>query len=311
MARFKAPNFNLFYLARGFLYILQSLGYLPFTFLLFSFIWFLKSIKKFNLNNQYLPFFVSLFVFGQILFAVLSGGDYFGPNLARYTFTSCVTFAFFLLLLYFSAENKLIVHQNIFIYFTTFWIAVSLLSGFSFSKVFTQPVNYGFGRTSCELLAAESIKEFLQEHKVGKIQVITSEVNGIPYHLNAKLVDNIGLVDSSLYPMKLEPSSRGNILNRYRVPISLQQIRSSNILWAWGSAACDDWDIYRFLDVNRHMSNFEMLNQIYNHFPANYRFNNLKTYIENGYKVYKIEFRYKLGNSISLRKGQVLALIRI
>ena len=174
-----------------------------------------------------------------IFSAVTSGGDYFGPDYARYFFPYAGAWIVVLLL------------QVRWLRKTEGWLNPSLAAVVTLALVFSinSPSRHQAqfddisavvsGRVTCDRAGLVAVRTLLSERGVPRPEVVASpEINGAAYYLDAELVDMISLVDPDTDRI-LAPQKPGSTFDKFQVTLSESQLRGIDLVWLWPSAQCD------------------------------------------------------------------------
>ena len=242
----------------GFLQAIQALSipeFLSFPALIFILLALLIFIKQLNVkpkvksnNDDQLTHLYRIFWMNTIylLFGILSrinaGGDYFGSDLMRYEFPFLINiFIIALIILGTSFLNtrktinlKFLGNLNL---FAIFFLALSILwdTPVKIKSMLEQTWRVEQSKTSCEFGAAKAIQAAFRQNNV----VATHEFGGFPYHLNAKVADLYGLVDSRFVT---DGYVGENSANKLRILLPLEAIDKVDLLWLYPGTDCNtEW----------------------------------------------------------------------
>jgi hypothetical protein len=310
MYEYKAPTLNLFYILKGSKYVAYSFGFYPTTILIFVTLGFAYSIRQKIIRVDRLTYALLVFSVFEFASAIFSGGDYFGPSFARYEFPVIISLLFYGLIRL--SEHS--IRQNgsrrtfSLLLILVFALMCSLFPSYPSSRIAYAHSSQIFGRASCDDFAAQATANYLSERKVTHPVIISSEVNGAAFHMRARLVDAIGLVDESVYPLTSPPASKGNVLHKHQVPLSDAELNAGNVVWFYGSAVCQDYDINHLIPSDTPPSDDQFASMATS-FPNNYRYKEIAEFFNKGYKPTRISFNYQFNGSI--RSGYSLVLIRV
>ncbi len=228
-----------------------------------------------------------LLILANVLFEIMSGGDYFGPNLVRYELPFLLNFAL-LFIVYFRLKSRNIHSPNL----LNLMIRVSSVSLF-FSLVFLilfNPIEtkdmlrkmgkIEFGRTTCDAGAALAVKRVFPNFEV----VASPEVNGFTFHMEGRVVDLIGLVDPRV---DFAGSMGENSLHKFQVIPTESMLDSADVLWLFPGSECTK-DPTWFSDKNEENSDIlyqqRRLSELVNGQLGRFRIYNFDEYLLRGFK---------------------------
>jgi hypothetical protein len=186
-----------------------------------------------------------IFLLVTSILTVIAGGDYSGTKLIRYQFPFLIVIILLCFLLLHSLSKTL---NEIFLNRTSgFWGVFRIINFLTLQLValtsilFFKPNSFNTliddikqvdrnGRVTCDAAAGFAIsKTFPHVHTIA-----TSEVNGIPYHSDKRLIDLIGLVDPNIKT----DGFVGDALHKFRVTQNTQDIMRTDLLWPNPAAEC-------------------------------------------------------------------------
>jgi hypothetical protein len=280
-----------------------------FSYILFTIVWILlwrkknltlsekvlQSFKKQNYRIIQLFILNSIFMLFTSIFAIMAGGDYFGPALMRYQFPFLLVMAMILFLMVLSFSDILNkayasastgfqrfyrIDMNLIFLFTVM-ITILFFKPYSFHTTFEDIKQLDrSGRVTCEAAAAFAIFEAFP-----KINTIaTPEVNGISYHSNSNLIDLIGLVDTNVKT----DGYIGDSLHKFRILQTDKHILKADLLWLWPGAECAN-SKEKLTDETKYA---ERLQNLVNSFPGNFRIIDFSRYKEGNFIPYVIEYKF-------------------
>lgn len=256
MVKYKSPVFDERYIFLGLTYIRDSLTFQTCLLLTIISAYFMidsrNIIEDTKLKNLTLKLsIISVISFFSVAF---TGGDYFGAKMARYVIPSVSAWLVMFLIIYsrfelqgFSKFEKIRKPLKSFRNSSLRRrVLVLLILGLNSLFIQNSSILPNFSpeivprRATCDSLAGNALKSHLI-NAPGKLVIATSEVNGIAYSLDAKLLDLSSLVESRNYPTELTPPDGGFLFYKYRTPLSAIQASKVDVIWFWGSANCDDF----------------------------------------------------------------------
>ena len=313
MLKYKSPSFDLAYILAGTKYSILSVGKQVSVLIIIALtILLLTAVRKKQLPSNFILGFLIL-VISQLVSSVMSGGDYFGPLLARYLLISLAS-SLFISLIYLGKYGKKSiekVQKNTIIGFSIL-LCISLVG----NPIYFNPNLDRFpfksnpiGRVSCDNMALITIKDYFFSLGRSDIKIVTAEVNNAAFHLDAKLIDTIGLVDSRLYPMKPRPYSSGAVLRKFQITPMDTVLKGADIIWFHSSAVCEDYDTYNLISSDASESDAQKFMRLFNTHQVRYRYD-INKLLDLGFVATHMEFTYSIFRSSHTRKGEIFTLIR-
>lgn len=313
MMLYKSPSLDLAYIWAGVKYSALSIGKLSVLLVLF----FVAVSSKFLIQEigkrRNLLFAVTFFLFSQMIASITSGGDYFGPYLARYVLPSIVISTLIVLVMVGERVKEKRIDRHVV-------MASALAVALTFSLVNdlprTSPLldRYPFqespiGRVTCDNMAIHTLKSFLKSEGRMKLTIMTAEVNNAAFHMDARLVDTMGLVDARLFPRKPNPYSPGNTLRKYRIIPPNNVAAGADVMWLYGSATCQDFDPRGFMLMGEQQSVESKFLDLLNSHQSLYRYDLTKLF-QLGYVPTHLQFKYRIPGNVNERQGEVFSLVR-
>jgi hypothetical protein len=311
MAKHKAPTLYSDFVLQGFKYTVVSIG--KFSSILIAFSLFGLGIAGYKYFSQLRKFHLSLvfFLVYQIFNSIFSGGDYFGTSLARYILPSIIALFYIVMIEIYVFTRKKISKP---IRLLSFLLILSLILALNnnwilnHSQLFVYPFkNNEIGRVTCDNLAINSARKYLEVEGRKSFVIATAEVNNAAYYLDASLIDTMGLVDSRLYPMEPNPYSPGNTLRKFRVIPENKVLSKADLIWFYGSAACQDFDPFGFLKIGKSKTDEEKFVMLLNSTQVRYRYE-VANLFKLGFTPLHLDFDYVLQDK-RVRNGEVFILV--
>ena len=236
-----------------------------------------------------------IFFFVSSVFAIIAGGDYFGPQLVRYQFPYLILI-FLLLYLKLHTFSKIlrntyfergIISRHFLGLDFQLALSLSLLALLIFFRP-SSPYNYlsdisqvdKVGRATCEAAAGISLRQLFPNMQT----IATAEVNGISYHSKSALIDLIGLVDTGTST----DGYVGDSLHKFRIIQSDADILRTDVLWLWSAAECAESKT-QLTQVEQYGN--RLIGRA-SGFPGNFRVIEFSRYIEAGFKPSVIEYSF-------------------
>ena len=245
MARYKSPKLDIATLSSGSNYLVDSVGASSLITLFCVFILVFIRIdyrkKSGNLQSREYGFtemfsVLTITTLAALVAAVGSGGDYFGPGLARYSFPYQIAWAISLLVFVKKRGECINSYTRSLIGVSLVSIILSLHQVPAWVVLKNDLKTIEFGRSTCDYYAAKALQNYLSSIHFydDELVVGTPEVNGLAFHLGASLLDMSGLVDSrpNLIHKPLNP---GDPLNKYQIYLTDTQIKKASLFWLTGA----------------------------------------------------------------------------
>jgi len=328
MAKYKSPVFDERYIFLGLTYIRDSLTFQ--TCLLFTIIsaYFMINSRNIIGDTKLKNLTSKLSVISIISFfsVAFTGGDYFGAEMARYVIPSMSAWLVMFYIVYsrfelqgFSKyEKKEIPSKSFRNSPLRRRVLVLLILGLNSPFISNSSILPNFSpeivprRATCDSLAGNTLKSYLINAS-DKLIIATSEVNGIAYSLDAKLLDLSSLVESRNYSTELTPPDGGLLFYKYRTPISAIQASKVDVIWFWGSANCDDFtsnESVKLAFKENEIGNG--VDYLVNSWVSEFRIGSLSQLHENNFTPVIVEFSYiwkgqtKGGTGVFLVKQKLL-----
>jgi hypothetical protein len=311
MAKHKAPTLHSEFILQGLKYTVVSIG--KFTSILIAFSLFGLGVAGYKYFSQLRIFhlFLVFFLIYQIFNSVFSGGDYFGTSLARYILPSIIALLYIVMIEIHVFTRKKISKQ---IRLLSFLLILSLILALNnnwipnHSQLYVYPFkNNEIGRVTCDNLAINSTRKYLEIEGRNSFVIATAEVNNAAYYLDATLIDTMGLVDSRLYPMEPNPYSPGNTLRKFRVIPENGVLLKADLVWLYGSAACEDFDPFGLINIGKSKTDKEKFIMLLNSNQARYRYE-VANLFKLGFTPLHLDFNYVLPDK-RVRYGEVFILV--
>lgn len=311
MAKHKAPTLDSEFILQGLKYTIVSIGKFTSVMIAFSLIGLGIAGYKSFLRLRKFHLFLILFLIYQIFNSVFSGGDYFGTRLARYILPSIIGLLYLVIIEMHEFYSKKIYWQ---IRLSSFSLIISLIVALNnnwlpnYPQFYVYPFkNNEIGRVTCDNLAINSVRKYFKIEGRDSIVIATAEVNNAAYYLDATIIDTMGLVDSRLYPMEPKPYSPGNILRKFRVIPENKVLLKADLVWLYGSAACQDYDPYGFIKTGKSKTDKEKFIVLLNSHQARYRYE-IANLFKLGFMPLHLDFNYVLPDK-RVRYGEVFILV--
>jgi len=311
MAKHKAPTLDSEFIVQGLKYTIVSIGKFTSVLIAFSLIGLGIAGYKSSIRLKKFHLFFVFFLIYQIFNSVFSGGDYFGTSLARYILPSIIGLLYLVIIEIHEFYSKKIYWQ---IKFLSFSLIISLIFALNnnwlpnYPQFYVYPFkNNEIGRVTCDNLAINSVREYFKIEGRKNIVIATAEVNNAAYYLDATLIDTMGLVDSRLYPMEPNPYSPGNTLRRFRVIPENEVLLKADLVWLYGSAACQDFDQNGFIKTGKTKTDKEKFIVLLNLTQARYRYE-IANLLKLGFTPLHLDFKYVLPDK-RVRFGEVFILV--
>lgn len=313
MATYKSPSFSQDYLVAGSTYLVSSVGDFPFLLLAAASAWLSLRLMydrsaRANLasfvSGNFTPFAV-LGITGAtgILAAFGGGGDYFGPGLSRYVFPylSAILLLIFLASASFRGRGGWLRPS-----FSLVIVATLTFVNLQPSELYPLAIDatsVQTGRTTCDYLGTQALQEALKRGRKERPYVVaTPEVNGAAFHLDAKLIDLIGLVDTKADYL-FAPVGAGDNLHKYQVTLPPDAIAAADLVWLYQSAICD---IGQARATEMASDPRETLATLLAGFPASYRLFQAGEFFDSGLVPLVLQFSYSSSDGPSYGVVQVL-----
>ena len=299
MAIYKSPSFSSDALLAGGTYLVQSVGELPFFFLSLLTVWSGLAMilgttsrnKIYSLLQQNFVVVVVLTIasVAGLLSTLGGGGDYFGPDLARYVFPYLSAWLLLTLLASkFLGSFSGWFRPSLAVVTTTILVTVSLQPS-ELYPVYRDAKTLETGRATCDYLGTQALLEITKADPAGEQLVVASpEVNGAAFHLGARLVDMIGLVDTQVNS-SFAPLRSGDNLHKYQVELGPNSVGATDIVWLWRSSVCD---LPRESADNMVADPRQEITSFLADHPASYRLTQAADFFDSGLVPLVVKFSY-------------------